>query len=90
MLYKVLLTYEPVEYFLTCDHLNESCSFLWCCLLCLTAWFKSLECFRNKRYLSLSFFGGDMRGGKGRKDVAEEGKALLSLTRWIFSLTICS
>ena len=26
-----------------------------------------------------------MQGGKGKKDVAEEGKALLSLRRWFFS-----
>ena len=41
--------------------------------------------FRNERYLTLSFFGGDVQGGKGRKDVAEEGKALLSLKQWFFS-----
>ena len=30
MLYKVILTFASVDEFLTCDHSNESCNFLWC------------------------------------------------------------
>ena len=30
--------------------------------------------FRNERYLTLSFFGGDVQGGKGRKDVQKKGR----------------